>query len=136
MENSTQPVENLKGGSSKMKLPPPARLQSETPIEHSVQELSTDRGGSSKMKLGVVSKSNLYKEKNLKKEYKERNDALALIVETHSPNAKPDTTCQCAEYMQHHSRCSDTVLVQTVLLNLGDWWDNFVPPSFFQENYD
>ena len=49
--------------------------------------------GSSKMKLGVVSKSNLYKEKNLKKEYKERNDALALIVETHSLNAKPDTTC-------------------------------------------
>ena len=93
VENSTQPVENSKEGSSKMKLPLPARLQSETLTEHSVQELSTGRGGSSKMKLGVVSKSNLYKEKNLKKEYKERNDALALIVETHSLDAKLDTTC-------------------------------------------
>lgn len=93
VENSTLPVENSKEGSSKMKLPLPARLQPETLTEHSVQELSTGRGGSSKMKLGVVSKSNLYKEKNLKKEYKERDDALALIVETHSLDANPDTTC-------------------------------------------
>lgn len=113
VENSTQPVENSKGGSSKMKLPSPARLQSETLTEHSVQELSTGRGGSSKMKLGVVSKSNLYKEKNLKKEYKERNDALALIVETHSLDAKPDTTCPMCGIratsfeVQRYGSCSD-----------------------------
>jgi len=107
------PVENSKRGSSKMKLPPPARLQAEPPTEHSVQELSTDRGGSSKMKLGVVSKSNLYKEKNLKKEYKKSNDALALYVETHSPHAKPDTTCPMCGVrattfeVQRYGSCSD-----------------------------
>ena len=107
------PVENSKRGSSKMKLPPPARLQSEPPTEHSVQELSTDRGGSSKMKLGVVSKSNLYKERNLKKEYKKSNDALALYVETHDPHAKPDTTCPVCGVrattfeVQRYGSCSD-----------------------------
>jgi len=107
------PLENSKRGSSKMKLPPPARLQSEPPTEHSVQELSTDRGGSSKIELGVVSKSNLYKEKNLKKEYKKRTDALALYVETYDPNAKPDTTCPMCGVrattfeVQRYGSCSD-----------------------------
>jgi len=113
------PVENSKEGSSKMKLPPPARLQAEPPTEHTVQELSTDRGGSSKMKLGVVSKSNLYKERNLKKEYKERNDALALIGETHSPHAKPDTTCPVCGVratsfeVQRYGTCSDCFVKST-----------------------
>jgi len=83
------------------------------PVENSTQPVENLKGGSSKMKLGVVSKSNLYKEKNLKKEYKERNDALALIVETHSPNAKPDTTCpMCGIHatsfeVQRYGSCSD-----------------------------
>lgn len=87
------PVENTKGGGSKMKPPPPAQSQPEMSSGYTVQELPACDGGGSKMKPGVVSKCYLYKERSLKKEYKKSTDTLALVEETHSPHAKPDTAC-------------------------------------------
>lgn len=84
VENSDKPVENSNKGSSKMKLPPTKSSQAENKTEHTVQELSTGEGGSSKMKLGVVLKSNLYKEKYKEKKLKKDSDELAL-VENHDP---------------------------------------------------
>jgi len=69
--------------------------QAKNKTEHTVQELSTGEEGSSKMKLGVVLKSNLYKEKYKEKKLKKEPDKLAL-VENHDPvvaEAKPDTAC-------------------------------------------
>lgn len=87
------PVENAKVGGSKMKPPYTADTQPETSSGYTIQELSTGGEGGSKMKPGVVSKLNLYKERDLKKEYKKSTDMLALVEEAYSPHAKPDTTC-------------------------------------------
>ncbi|NDF98924.1 MAG: hypothetical protein EB101_08375 [Chitinophagia bacterium] len=98
VENSDKPVENSNEGSSKMKLPHTQSSQAENKTAHTVQELSTGEGGSSKMKLGVVLKSNLYKEK-----YK---DQTRLV--------------QRVEYHQLNLNCNDTAPVSSVLLNQRD----------------
>ena len=95
VENSDKPVENSNEGSSKMKLPPTKSSQAENKTAHTVQELSTGEGGSSKIELGVVLKSNLYKEKYKERKLKKEPDKLAL-VENHDPvvaEAKPDMAC-------------------------------------------